>query len=71
MAFGEPDDYGPKEIEMLPEDWYKRPAESTPSKVEPESDDWFETGVESGETAPEEFEELLRFEENERPVPEY
>jgi hypothetical protein len=65
MAFGEPEDYGPEETEMPPEDWYERPAESTPSEVEPESDDWFETGVESGETAPEEFEELPRFEENE------
>jgi hypothetical protein len=56
---------------MPPKNWYKPPAESTPSKVEPKPDDWFETGTESGEIASKGFEELLRFEENEPPVPEY
>jgi hypothetical protein len=39
--------------------------------MEPEPDDWFETGTKPGEMALKEFEELLRFEENEPPVPEY
>jgi hypothetical protein len=56
---------------MPPEDWYESLTESIPSKVEPESDDWFEIGAELGETATEKFEELPRFEKNERPVPEY
>jgi hypothetical protein len=67
MAFGEPEDYGPEEIEILSEDWHDRPTETIVLEVEPEPDDWFEIG----ETAPEEFEELPRFEENERSVPEY
>jgi hypothetical protein len=71
MAFGEPDDHGPEETEMLLEDWYNRLTEITASEVESESDDWFETGAESGESALEEFEELPRFEEHEPPVPEY
>jgi hypothetical protein len=65
MAFGEPDDHGPEETKMPPEDWHEPPTESTPLEVESEPDDWFETGQESGEIAPEEFEELPRFEENE------
>jgi hypothetical protein len=56
---------------MPPEDWHEQPTESTPLEVELEPNDWFEIGPESKETAPKEFEELLRFEENERPVPEY
>jgi hypothetical protein len=67
MVFGEPEDYRPEETEIPPEDWHDRPTETTASEVEPEPDDWFETG----ETAPKEFEELPRFEENERPVLEY
>jgi hypothetical protein len=67
MAFGEPEDHGPEETEMPPEDWYNRPTETTALEVEPEPDDWFEIE----EIAPEEFEELPRFEENERSVPEY
>jgi hypothetical protein len=38
MAFGEPEDYGPEEIEIPSEDWYKRPTEATASEVEPELD---------------------------------
>jgi hypothetical protein len=71
IAFGEPDNYGPEETEMLLEDWYNRLTETTASEVKPELDDWFETGAEPGETAPKEFKELLRFEERELPVPEY
>jgi hypothetical protein len=67
MAFGEPENYGPEETEMPSEDWHNRPTETTASEVELELDDWFEIG----ETAPEEFEELFRFEENERSVLEY
>jgi hypothetical protein len=71
IAFGEPEDHGPEETEMSPEDWHEQPTESISSEVEPKPDDWFETGAEPGETAPEEFEELPRFEEHEPPVPEY
>jgi hypothetical protein len=56
---------------MPPEDWYKPPTELIPSEVEPELNDWFEIGAEPGETVLEEFEELPRFEENERSMPEY
>jgi hypothetical protein len=71
MAFGEPEDYGPEETEMPPEDWYEQPTETTALEVEPKPNDWFEAGTESGEIVPGEFKELPRFEENERPVPEY
>jgi hypothetical protein len=60
---------------MPPEDWHggsvERPTETTTSEVKPKPDNWFEAGAEPEETAPEEFEELPRFEENEPPVPEY
>jgi hypothetical protein len=71
MAFGEPEDHRSEETEIPPEDWYKPPTELIPSEVEPESDDWFETGAEPGKAAPEELEELPRFEEHEPPVLEY
>jgi hypothetical protein len=71
MAFGEPEDYKPKETEIPPEDWYKPSTELTPSEIKPESNNWFETGAEPGEAALKEFEELPRFEEYEPPVPEY
>jgi hypothetical protein len=67
MAFGEPEDHGPEETEMPPEDWHDKPTEITVSEVELELNNWFEIG----EAAPKEFEELPRFEENERRVPEY
>jgi hypothetical protein len=71
MVFGEPDNYGFEEIEILLEDWYNRLTEITASEVKSKLDDWFETGAELGETAPEEFEELLRFEERELLVLKY
>jgi hypothetical protein len=71
MAFGEPDNYGPEETEIPLEDWYDRLTEIIASEIEPELDNWFETSAESEGTAPEEFEELLRFEEHELPVLEY
>jgi hypothetical protein len=39
--------------------------------VESKSDDWFEAEEAPENVAPEEFEELSAFEENERPAPEY
>jgi hypothetical protein len=71
MAFGKPDNYRPEEIEILSEDWHEPLTELIPSEVELKPNDWFEIGAELGKMALEEFEKLPRFEENERPMPEY